>query len=307
MLGIADMANAQKTIKGKVYERDNHYTEENKKYTESEYYEVTLKKHKFSEKGLDIARRDTAAFGFTITAEQLKKYKFIEFGSAWGGKYRIMKIRNIGTDSIDVMLNDLNYEDIGEVHVYKPAIYLYPEQETAVSVKHTFKGTVLNTFPEYKEGWNVIASPDGKLKNAADGRSYNYLFWDGSIRFDAAHYRYTDGFYISRKEIIPFLQERLAQIGLNETEINDFIVYWLPALNKNETNFIHFWVNDDIDHSSKLDLSPKPETVIRVFMEYKAYDGHSAKLPEQQLPETPRKGFVLVEWGGGAIGTSKVE
>jgi hypothetical protein len=96
-------------------------------------------------------------------------------------------------------------------------------------------------------------------------------------------------------------------MGLNETEINDFIVYWLPALNKNETNFIHFWVNDDIDHSSRLEVEPKPETVIRIFMEYKAYDGKSPKLPEQQLPQTVRKGFTLVEWGGGAIGTSKVE
>jgi hypothetical protein len=66
-------------------------------------------------------------------------------------------------------------------------------------------------------------------------------------------------------------------------------------------------VNDDIDHSSRLEVEPKPETVIRIFMEYKAYDGKSPKLPEQQLPQTVRKGFTLVEWGGGAIGTSKVE
>ncbi|WP_222166953.1 hypothetical protein [Edaphocola aurantiacus] len=308
LLSLANMAMAQKTIKGKVYEPDEENSlGDNKEFVEARYYDVVLRKHRFSEEGLRIAGSDTAAFEFTLTKEQLRKYKFIEFGSFWGATYRVLKIKEIGPDSIDVILRRLNYEDDGEVHVYKPAIYLYPEQETAVSIKHTFKGTVLNTFPEYKDGWNVVASPDGKLKNKADGRSYNYLFWDGSAHFGKQHFAYKDGFYVSRKEIIPFLQQRLAQMGLNETEINDFIVYWLPALNKNETNFIHFWVNDDIDHSSKLEVEPKPETVIRVFMEYKAYDGKTPKLPEQQLPQTVRKGFVLVEWGGGAIGTSKVE
>jgi hypothetical protein len=42
-------------------------------------------------------------------------------------------------------------------------------------------------------------------------------------------------------------------------------------------------------------------------MEYKAYDGKTSKLPEQQLPQTVRKGFVLVEWGGGAIGSGRLE
>lgn len=308
LLSLANMAMAQKTIKGKVYEPDYRYPQKEHKFVECSDYKVRLKKQKLSKKGSRIARMDTPAFALTLTEEQLRKYKYIEFGNGWASTYRILKIKNIGTDSIDVILRTINLnEDDEEVQVLKPAIYLYPEQETAISIKHTFKGTVLNTFPEYKDGWNVMASPDGKLKNKADGRSYNYLFWDGSAHFGKEHFAYKDGFYVSRKEIIPFLQQRLTHMGLNETEINDFIVYWLPTLNKNETNFIHFWVNNDIDHSSKLEVEPKPETIIRVFMEYKAYDGKMPKLPEQQLPQTVRKGFVLVEWGGGAIGTSKVE
>lgn len=74
-------------------------------------------------------------------------------------------------------------------------------------------------------------------------------------------------------------------------------MYWLPELNKNEENFIHFWVNDNIDNSSILNITPKPDTLLRVFMEFKSYHGEQ-KLPIQELSSTPRKGFTVVEWGG---------
>ncbi|WP_129019672.1 hypothetical protein [Edaphocola flava] len=316
LIGFVYTATAQKTIKGKVYEWSNGLDTIDGEQVDTEYYEECASYVIFLKEKEDGRRKDTFAWGstsafeLTLDQQQLKKYKFLEFVKfPSGDKNDIVAIEKVKSDSIDVELYFVVYGQKLDPNAYvmKPAIYLYPEQETAVSIKHTFKGTVLNTFPEYKDGWNVVASPDGKLKNKADGRNYNYLFWDGSTHFGKEHFVYKDGFYVSRKEIIPFLQQRLAQMGLNETEINDFIVYWLPALSKNETNFIHFWVNDDIDHSSTLDVEPKPETVIRVFMEYKAYDGTTPKLPEQQLQQTLRKGFVLVEWGGGAIGTSKVE
>ena len=47
-----------------------------------------------------------------------------------------------------------------------------------------------------------------------------------------------------------------------------------------------------------LNVTPAPETVIRINMEFKALDA-PIQVKEQQLPETPiRKGFTLVEWGG---------
>ncbi|RQO31407.1 hypothetical protein DBR32_05440 [Taibaiella sp. KBW10] len=214
-----------------------------------------------------------------------------------------MEIAKIGQDSIDVILEN----DLPGIEVLKPAIYLYPEQTTTVSVKHHFKGTVLNTFPPYEEGWKVIATPEGKLKNIADNRNYSYLFWDGKTNFSKKHFDYKEGFYVSRKDNIAFLQEQLSLLGLNETETNDFIVYWLPQLNRSERNFIHFWVNDNIDHTSTLEVQPKPETMIRIFMEFMPYDGKKPMLPKQLLPRTPRKGFVLVEWGGGPVGSSKIE
>ena len=45
----------------------------------------------------------------------------------------------------------------------KPVIYLYPEQETTVSVSLDYAGTLTATYPAYENGWTVTAEPDGTL------------------------------------------------------------------------------------------------------------------------------------------------
>ena len=45
----------------------------------------------------------------------------------------------------------------------KPVIYLYPEQETTVSVSLDYAGTLTATYPAYEDGWTVTAEPDGTL------------------------------------------------------------------------------------------------------------------------------------------------
>ena len=239
-------------------------------------------------------------FEISINQIDLRKYPYLEFESKNGNAiYMINKIPN---DSLLIAKvgEDPFYDPAREIIAAKPAIYLYPKAKTEISVKNDFKGKVMNTYPLYKNGWNVIAEPNGVLYNLDDKRTYNYLFWDGSYNFTKKHYRYENGFYIKKEDNITFLQEKLELLGLNNTEINDFVVYWLPELNKNEENFIHFWVNDNIDNSSILTITPKPDTLLRIFMEFKAYHGEE-KLPKQELTTTPRKGFTVVEWGGSNI------
>lgn len=195
----------------------------------------------------------------------------------------------------------------GPITIGKPAIYLYPEKKTKIQIKHTFKGDIHTTYPAYNDGWEVVAEPNGKLLNTADKRHYDYLFWDGFYNFHPSHFDYKEGFYVSRENYTSFLLEKLTILGLNETEINDFIVYWLPILSMNEQSFIHFRVNDDIDNSSKLEVTPQPDVMIRVFMEFKSYDGKSPKLKEQKLPELKRGKFTLVEWGGSDISTGWIK
>lgn len=97
-----------------------------------------------------------------------------------------------------------------------------------------------------------------------------------------------------------FLIEKLEIMGLNNLETNEFVQYWLPVLEKNEINFIHFYVNSDYDVISKNIVFPKPDTSIRIFMEFYGLND-KIEVPEQKLPKLERKGFTLVEWGGANV------
>lgn len=97
-----------------------------------------------------------------------------------------------------------------------------------------------------------------------------------------------------------FLIEKLEFIGLNTFETNEFIQYWLPILERNEFNFIHFRVNSGYDVISKNEVLPKSDTSIRVFMEFYGLE-KPIEITEQKLEKIERKGFTLVEWGGSNV------
>ncbi|SFA72473.1 hypothetical protein SAMN05660845_0238 [Flavobacterium swingsii] len=187
-----------------------------------------------------------------------------------------------------------------EMMVKKPVIYLYPTHKTNIHLVLDFKGQLLTTFPKYENNWQVTAYPDGRIFDKKTNRFYNSLFWDGNIIFPEGHYDYKSGFVVSKKDLTSFLIQKLENIGLNTTETNDFVQYWLPILEKNEFNFIHFRVNNDYDVISKNNITPKPDTSIRVFMDFYALDKPKI-IPEQILRKTERKGFTLVEWGGSDV------
>ena len=46
-----------------------------------------------------------------------------------------------------------------------------------------------------------------------------------------------------------------------------------------------------------LDITPTPETLIRVFMEFKGLD-EKITINEQKLEKVKRNGYTVVEWGG---------
>lgn len=175
---------------------------------------------------------------------------------------------------------------------YKPVIYLYPQEETEVSVKLDFNGRLTITDPEYGEGWTVTAKPDGTL--ICEGREYPYLFWEGEKNYELDT---SSGFCVRGRDTAKFLAEKLAHLGLNESESREFMEFWLPAMTGNEYNIITFAGKDYTDNA-KLDIAPSPDTLIRVFMTYTPSSCY-VDIPEQTLEPAPeREGFTVVEWGG---------
>ena len=149
----------------------------------------------------------------------------------------------------------------------KPVIYLYPEEETEVTVKLDYNGTLTSTYPAYGDGWTVTAQPDGTLTDEK-GREYYCLFWEGES--DAA-YDFSTGYCVTGKDTAVFLERALAQLGLTEKEANEFIIYWLPRMESNAYNLVSFQSEAYTD-SAELTIDPAPDTVIRVFMAWKGLD-----------------------------------
>lgn len=185
-----------------------------------------------------------------------------------------------------------------EAYASKPVIYLYPEQEMDVRVDLELTESELSTtYPKYNNGWDVIAYPDGTLLNKADGTHHKYLFWDSKncrTRFD-----FSEGFCVAGSDTERFLKEKLTYMGLTENEMNEFIVYWLPIMEHNAYNLITFQ-GDAYTNSAKLNITPTPDSLLRIFMAYVPLE-NAVDITPQKLESFERKGFTVVEWGGTEI------
>ena len=96
------------------------------------------------------------------------------------------------------------------------------------------------------------------------------------------------------------MEDKLKLLGLNDKEAQEFIIYWLPKLQKHNYIYLRFQTLNEIEHNIPLDISPKPDTLIRIIMEWKGLN-NSMNIKEQQLTPITRSGFTVFEWGGTEI------
>lgn len=177
----------------------------------------------------------------------------------------------------------------------KPVLYLYPEEETQVTVRLDYDGDLTCTYPAYDGGWTVTAAPDGTLTDAA-GQTYSYLYWEGVSEAD---YDFSRGFCVPGEDTAAFLEDALARLGLTRREANEFIVYWLPRMESNPYNLISFQSAAYTDHA-RLVITPEPDSLLRVFMAWKPLES-PVEISPQEFPTFERAGFTAVEWGGAEL------
>ena len=182
----------------------------------------------------------------------------------------------------------------------KPVIYLYPTKTENIQVKLKYNGKLTSTYPNYDKsinGWEVTANPDGSLIDNKDGLTYSYIFWEGLSNTDYS--RFNDGFIVKGPDTKTFLQSTLSKMGLTAKEYNEMIVYWLPKMENNKYNLIHFAGKEYTD-SAQLKVTPAPDSILRVFMVFKPLNNYQEIKP-QQINTFERKGFTVIEWGGTEI------
>ena len=176
----------------------------------------------------------------------------------------------------------------------KPVLYLYPEEETNVNVSFEKPELLTITYPKFSGSWQVTAKPNGDLTDK-EGKYYYGLYWEekGSTKVD-----FTEGFYVTKNNAIKFLEEKLSYIGLNDRERNEFIMYWLPILEKNEKSIVYFELTEERNSYNKLIIKPNPDSLLRVAIHVKKVYSKPIDLKEEKLVKFSRKGFTAVEWGG---------
>jgi hypothetical protein len=193
-----------------------------------------------------------------------------------------------------VALNTFSLKPPPKILHKKPIIYLYPEDTTEVHVELDYAGELIHTYPKYNSGWKVKAYTDGTLIDG-DGKEYYSLYWEGIPK---EYLTIEEGFVIPGNETVEFLEITLAELGLNRREANEFTIYWLPEMENNPFNLIHF-SSPAYEKTAKLIVIPSPETTIRVMMVFQPLN-QSTRIPKQDISKLKkeRKGFTVVEWGG---------
>ncbi len=185
--------------------------------------------------------------------------------------------------------------DFLPVYLAEPIVYLYPSVAERVHVAAKPLHAINASTPLYRGGWDVWAWPSGTLTGVVDGKTYSYLFWEGRSSVSPMQ---QEGFVVAQDEVGGFLDRMLPKLGLNERESREFQAAWRPRFHGAPYYFITFLPRERIDQLAPLVVTPKPDAVIRVLMDFRPlWTRETVQAPDLPVPPK-RHGFTVVEWGG---------
>ena len=93
--------------------------------------------------------------------------------------------------------------------IKKPAIYIYPEENSHINVKLDINGKIVNDIPKYeKDGWNVFVTKEGLIEN-----KYDYLFYEAKLNKIKLP---EEGWVVEYSDLEGWFDKNLITLGLNE-------------------------------------------------------------------------------------------
>lgn len=221
-----------------------------------------------------------------------------------------------------VLLGEFDYQLQGGCG--KPVVYLYPEKKEKITVSFIQSIQFETAIPTYHEKWTVSALPDGTLTDlqphytncaaidslkrgseyaakACSENKYPYLYWSGNTIGTPYPRSIDKGWYVKKDEINSFMENKLAEIGLNQKERNDMMEYWIPhMLSKNAPYYkISFLATREMNELIPMDIKPIPRSILRVFLDFLPLsEKPTQSISPPTFPLFERNGFTVVEWGG---------
>jgi hypothetical protein len=214
-----------------------------------------------------------------------------------GINYNIDNKYAIEGDLVMVYAKICKRDNPGPQPVKKPAVYLYPEKTTNISVKVEVNGKLTLTEPPYNTGWNVNATPDGLIDN-----KYDYLFYEADLKKIELP---EEGWIVKFNDLEKWFDKYLPELGLNTKEKQQFKEYWLKSLKKANYYEIKLLDNKFLEENMKLVISPEPQTLIRLDFYFKPLF-EMKEINEPVILKKERNGFTVVEWGGINILTTSI-
>lgn len=227
---------------------------------------------------------------------KLGEYNF-GLGYNNGAVFQFYKPGGGYSECLEIMYNPS--EKKGEVKdsscggVAKPVLYLYPKKKTKIKISFEHPEYLETTYPKFNGTWEVTANSNGDLRDKND-KYYYGLYWDEK---KVHNVDFSTGYYVEDKKAIDFLEGKLEYLGFNEREANEFIMYWLPILEKNKRSLVYFELTEERESYNKIKISPRPDSLLRLVIHIKKVE-KEIEIPKQNLTRFKRKGFVVVEWGG---------
>ena len=175
--------------------------------------------------------------------------------------------------------------------LYKPNIYIYPDEQIQLSVKLNFPmgGEIVTSIPDYGTGWNVMIDTTGLINN-----TYSYLFYE-STQPDV--WQRNDGWVIETDKLESFFRQNMIDYGFKGREIDDFIEYWIPRLTTYPLYSIYPQKKSIIDNVVRLDFSKQPENILRLFYVIKGCNQLQDKVSNPAIDSFKREGYFVTEWG----------
>ena len=172
----------------------------------------------------------------------------------------------------------------------KPNIYIYPNEkiELKVQLKFPYGGKIIESTPQYLNGWNIQVEPSGVINN-----QYQYLFYEAQI---PEILQRKSGWIIEGENLEDFFIQNLSNLLFSRKEVTDFLEYWIPLLEFDKTYIIYPHYSKELSQIIDIHFSIPPNNLIRVLYLIEEYDGiNQVQIPP--VPEYKREGFTVLEWG----------
>jgi len=171
----------------------------------------------------------------------------------------------------------------------KPAIYLYPKEDSNISVKLNINGIITKTIPTYNDEWSVFVTKEGLINH-----QYDYLFYEADLNSLELPKM---GWVVKYDNLDTWFDDNLPRLGLNEKETTQFKEYWLEKLPEANYYELKIFEKEFLKQNIGLLITPEPDTLIRLEFYFKPLE-EKINIQEPTIKTPERIGFTVVEWGG---------